>query len=110
MLRRMLNSAQEAHAADTSLQGFCTSEVQNSKASLERLQDRREKAKADLDKLSAQADALAATTADRHSDIVKTQKWLLTAVEERAKAHEAYEKRKEEAEAAESKLRDSHES
>merc|ERR1740120_197480 len=99
----MLVKAQEAHSNDVGLHEFCTSETHRSKDALTNYGDRTEKAQADLDKLSAEADQATAKIADLHAGIADTQRLLATNASARAQEHAAYDRNKAELENTEGK-------
>lgn len=92
LLRNMLHAA---HADDVGLHQFCSSEKQKSKDSVTTQEDRCEKAHADLDKLSVQADQAKQKIADLHAEVAALGKTLASAAALRAAEKTAYEASRE---------------
>jgi len=90
MLRNMLASAMDDHAASVDRARFCQQELPKSKERLSTLQDRVEKSQADFDKLTAVTDELKDSTTELFAQLAADQKSAVKATEIRAKDHEAY--------------------
>jgi len=90
MIRGMIAKTQQNLAESTDHKHFCISQTEESKKKLEEVSFRRDKAHADLDKMSAQYDEVKDQIGDTHADLAKLQKGIPKALAIREKEHDEY--------------------